>query len=221
MPTIAVVAWYTSPKGHCSQARTVSCTVNLVDNLSTLPNISWIGPDGCRLPDINTNNSRLTNPLEKQLLLNGMILKNKGVYKCLVSISIPESFIEGHIEETSVTTDTSCKLLLYGICNHQTVIVFSVPSAVEDLHCVDSLSPSNLLISWREPLEYGDDVMGYSVNVRGLRYRHGTREVIEYEVTDFNLPTQNLRTFISEGLGKGRHSSIITYSCVLNSYCSC
>lgn len=91
--------------------------------------------------------------------------------------------------------------------------MFLVPSAVKDLHCDDSLSPSTLLISWREPLEYGDEVLGYRVNVRGLRHRHGTRQVIEYDVTDFNLPMDNLRAFVNEGLGKDIAYNNHTYSC--------
>lgn len=115
MPTIEVVAQYASPQDHCGQARIISCTVNLVDNLSTLPSISWVGPDGCRLPDIKTNNSVLTNLLERRLLLNSTIPSNKGVYKCLVSINIPEAFIEGHVEETSITANTLCELMYLSI----------------------------------------------------------------------------------------------------------
>ena len=111
MPTIEVLARYASLQDHCGQARIISCTVNLVDNLSTLPSISWIGRDGCRLPYIKTNNPMLTNLLERQLLLNSTIPNNKGVYKCVVSISIPEAFIEDHIEETSVTANTLCELM--------------------------------------------------------------------------------------------------------------
>lgn len=116
MPTIEVVARYTSPQDHCGQARIISCIVNLVDNLSTLPSISWVGPDGCRLPDIKTN-----NPVLRQLLLNSTIPTNKGVYKCLVSINIPEAFIEGHVEETSVTVNTLCELMYLSIMYWQSL----------------------------------------------------------------------------------------------------
>ena len=110
MPTIEVISWYPSLQDHCGQARVISCIINLVDNLSTLPNIYWIGPGGGTLPDIKTNNSMLTNKLEKQLLLNDIIPNTKKVYTCAVSISIPEAFIEGH---TSVTATTSCELSTY------------------------------------------------------------------------------------------------------------
>ena len=73
---------------------------------------------------------------------------------------------------------------------------------MQDLYCDDSLPPSTLFVSWREPLEYGDKVFGYRVKVQGLRHRHGTRQVIEYDVTDFNLPKDSLEVVISKGLGK-------------------
>ena len=82
----------------------------------------------------------------------------------------------------------------------------SVPSAVQDLSCGESLSPSNLFISWKAPPDCdASEVLGYRVSVRRLKHKHGTRQVIEFDITNFNLPMDSLEAFISEGLGRHIH----------------
>ena len=43
------------------------------------------------------------------------------------------------------------------------------------------------------------EVIDYRVEVKGLRHRDGTREVVQFEVDGFN--TEMKETTISEGLG--------------------
>ena len=109
MPTISVVSRYSSPQDGCGQAMVITCTTSLIENLFASPSISWIGPNGHELPDMETNSSMLTNQFEKQLLFNGITPGNKGVYKCRVSISIPKAFVENHVQESSVIANTLCE----------------------------------------------------------------------------------------------------------------
>ena len=45
----------------------------------------------------------------------------------------------------------------------------------------------------------GNEVVGYQVEVKGLRHRDGTREVVQFNVAGFNTEMRN--TTLNQGLG--------------------
>lgn len=89
----------------------VSCTNNVVENLFTLPTVSWIGPDGREVtPDARSNiNPVIINQWADQLLFNGVSVEDRGVYRCRATVNIPEAFIENRFYETSAVARTECK----------------------------------------------------------------------------------------------------------------
>ena len=74
-----------------------------------------------------------------------------------------------------------------------------VPGVVQDLICAKSFSPTVLSFSWELPTVLGNEVVGYRVDVKGLRQRSGTNEVVQFDVAGFNTDL-NAAT-ISQGLG--------------------
>ena len=46
----------------------------------------------------------------------------------------------------------------------------------------------------------GNEVIGYQIEVQGLRHRTGTREVVQFNVTGFN--SEMRKATINQGLGK-------------------
>ena len=65
--------------------------------------------------------------------------------------------------------------------------------------CAKSSSPTELNFSWESPTGLENEVVGYRVDVRGLRHRLGTREVVQYDVAVFNTDIKTAT--ISQGLG--------------------
>ena len=74
-----------------------------------------------------------------------------------------------------------------------------VPGVVQDLICAKSFSPTVLSFSWELPTVLGNEVIRYRVDVKGLRHRSGTEDVVQFEVAGFNADL-NAAT-ISQGLG--------------------
>ena len=75
----------------------------------------------------------------------------------------------------------------------------TVPGPVQNLNCIERSSPNNLFISWEEPTLLGSEVVGYRVEVKGLKHRDGTRNVMEFTVEDFNVKVSE--AFVNQGLG--------------------
>ena len=71
---------------------------------------------------------------------------------------------------------------------------------VENLTCDRSSSASELIFTWNSPNTLQDDVLEYQVEVKGLRHRPGTRDVVQFSVTGFN--TETMLATIDQGLGK-------------------
>ena len=59
--------------------------------------------------------------------------------------------------------------------------------------------PDELSFSWELPTVLGNEVVGYRVEVKELRHRAGTREVVQFGVDGFN--TAMREATISQGLG--------------------
>ena len=74
-----------------------------------------------------------------------------------------------------------------------------VPGVVQDLICVKSSSPTKLSFSWELPTVLRNEVVGYRVEVKGLRHRSRTREVVQFDVDGFN--TDLKAATISQVLG--------------------
>ena len=75
-----------------------------------------------------------------------------------------------------------------------------VPGVVQDLICAKGSSPTELNFSWELPTVLVNEVVGYQVEVKGLRHRSGTREVVQFDVAGFS--TDMKAATISQGLGK-------------------
>ena len=56
-----------------------------------------------------------------------------------------------------------------------------------------------LSFSWELPTVLGNEVVGYQVDVKEVRHRPGTREVVQLDVAGFNTDTKEAT--ISQGLG--------------------
>ena len=54
---------------------------------------------------------------------------------------------------------------------------------------------------WKLPALLGNEVVDYQVEVKGLRHREGTREVVQFDVASFNTDKNTLSAAISQGLG--------------------
>ena len=64
--------------------------------------------------------------------------------------------------------------------------VRTVPGKVQDLTCTKSPTSSELTFSWDRPTLLGEEVIEYLVEVKELRHRDGTRDVIQVDVDGFN-----------------------------------
>ena len=62
---------------------------------------------------------------------------------------------------------------------------YIVPGVVQDMICARSSSPTELTFSWELPAMLGNEVVGYQVEIKGLRHREGTREVVQFNVASF------------------------------------
>ena len=88
---------------------TLNCTANQVENLFTLPNISWIDPDGTEVPTVETNNRRM-DPQTGMLIFSDITNKNRGTYSCRAVINIPEAQIFNHFDQSTVEVNTDGEL---------------------------------------------------------------------------------------------------------------
>ena len=74
-----------------------------------------------------------------------------------------------------------------------------VPGVVQNLICAKRSTPTELSFYWELPTVLGNEVVGYRVEVKGLRHKAGTREVIHFDVDGFN--TDMKEATINQGLG--------------------
>ena len=81
---------------------------------------------------------------------------------------------------------------------HITIIII-VPGVVQNLVCAQSSSPSNLSFSWELPVLLGEKVVGYQVTVNRLEHRVNTRELTQFQVSDYFTDTKGSSV---TGLGK-------------------
>ena len=63
-----------------------------------------------------------------------------------------------------------------------------------------SPSPNDLSFSWDLPTLLGGEVIDYRVEVNKLRFRQGTRDVVELVIADYK--TNNMTASITQGLGE-------------------
>ena len=85
------------------------------------------------------------------------------------------------------------------IYNFAYIYSYIVPGVVQNLVCAKSSSPTELTFSWELPTVLGNEVVGYRVEVNGLRHRAGTREVEQFDVDEFN--TEMREATVSQKLG--------------------
>ena len=78
--------------------------------------------------------------------------------------------------------------------------MYTVPGMVENLACGRSSSTSELTFTWESPNTLQDNVLEYQVEVKGLRHRTGTRDVVQFSVAGFN--TEMKTVTINQGLSK-------------------
>ena len=77
--------------------------------------------------------------------------------------------------------------------------LFIVPGKVQGLVCAKSPTSSELTFSWELPTLLGGEVIDYLVEVKELRHRDGTRDVIQVDVDGFN--TAMKEATVNQGLG--------------------
>ena len=179
---------------------TLNCTANQVDNLFTPPTITWIDPDGTPVSTEGGSNPRV-DPETRQLIFSDITSRNKGTYTCQAVVNIPQALITHYIDmdTTEVNTNSECLFtLLYCRCISASCN-FTAPGAVQNLICTKSSSSSELSFSWELPTVLGSEVIDYRVEVKGLRHRNDTREVVQFDVDEFN--TEMKDTTISQRLG--------------------
>ena len=76
----------------------------------------------------------------------------------------------------------------------------TVPGMIENLACGRSSSASELSFTWESPNTLQDNVLEYQVEVKGLRHRTGTRDVVQFSIAGFN--TEMSVATINQGLCK-------------------
>ena len=198
-PTITVASRHPSSDDGCGETMTLNCT----DNLFTPPTITWRYPDGTPVTTEGGSNPRV-DPETRQLIFSDINSGNQGTYTCQAVVNIPRALITNYIDmvTTEVNTNSECLFtFLYCRCTFcmSTSCKITAPGAVQNLICAKSSSSSELSFSWELPTVLGSEVIDYRVEVKGLRHRDGTREVIQFMVDGFN--TEMKETTISQELG--------------------
>ena len=84
---------------------TFTCSATTVDNLYRPPRIEW-RYDGSAVSD---NGNPQMNSTSGQLIFSSILDQNSGDYTCRAVITIPESGIDDHYNETRTTINTQSK----------------------------------------------------------------------------------------------------------------
>jgi hypothetical protein len=103
-PFIAITARSTADD-RCSEAMTFTCTATTVDNLDRPPRIEWRYGGS---PVSDSDNPRM-NSTTGQLIFSSIMNENSGDYTCRAVITILESDIDNHYNETKTTINTESK----------------------------------------------------------------------------------------------------------------
>ena len=82
------------------QPYSLTCTVQVVQYLATIPNVTWLAPDGSSLGNVNgitvreaVENGNITT---LQFTIDKLTESHTGNYTCQACISIDKAAIEGH-----------------------------------------------------------------------------------------------------------------------------
>ena len=82
------------------QPYSLTCTVQVVQYLATIPNVTWLAPDGSSLGNVNgitmkeaVKNGNITT---LSFTVDRLTESHTGNYTCRACISIPKAAIEGH-----------------------------------------------------------------------------------------------------------------------------
>ena len=82
------------------QPYSLTCTVQVVQYLATIPNVTWLAPDGSSLGNVNgitvreaVENGNITT---LQFTIDKLTESHTGNYTCRACISIDKPAIEGH-----------------------------------------------------------------------------------------------------------------------------
>ena len=100
------------------------------------------------------------------------------------------------VADTKASTLTDTKqhnIMAYGLS------LCIVPGKVENLACTKRATPSELTFYWELPILLGGEVIDYLVEVKELRHRDGTRDVIQVDVDGFNTAMKQAN--VNQGLG--------------------
>ena len=90
------------PSDGCGEARILNCTSDLVEGITPVPTITWIGPGDRPVSTEDSANPRV-NAESNQLVFSDITAANSGAYKCRVSL-------ENDVTATAIIiADTTCK----------------------------------------------------------------------------------------------------------------
>ena len=119
---------------------TFTCTATTVDNLFTPPRIEW-RYNGNVVPD--SGNPQM-NSTTGQLIFSNITNENSGDYTCRAIVSIQESDIDNHYNETSTAISTDSKPAIT-----RTVFKKHVSTVIMEFLCYGNSwdSPNNIMIS--------------------------------------------------------------------------
>ena len=82
------------------QPYSLTCTVQVVQYLATIPNVTWLAPDGSSLGNVNGITMREAvkngNITTLSFTVDRLTESHTGNYTCRACISIPKAAIEGH-----------------------------------------------------------------------------------------------------------------------------
>ena len=84
------------------QRYSLTCTVQVVQYLAVIPDITWLAPDGSSLQNVNDiivgEQERDGNITTLPFAINPLAQSHAGNYTCRACISIDKAAIEGHCE---------------------------------------------------------------------------------------------------------------------------
>ena len=97
------------------QPYSLTCTVQVVQYLAAIPNVTWLDPDGSSLQ--NRNDITVGQPVRNgnittlRLTVDQLAQSHAGSYTCRACISIDEAAIEGHCGRVmaDITLSGKCK----------------------------------------------------------------------------------------------------------------
>lgn len=179
----------------------INCTADQVEYLFAPPTIMWRDPNDALVSSDSNSNPRM-DPVTRQLIFSGINSRNSGTYTCQAVIDIPQAQIINHIDMAAINANINCKgnLIFWLIIVKSFDNLFVDTGSVQNMMCAKSSSPTKLSFSWELPTLLGNEVVGYHIEVKGLRHRERSREVVQFDVDSFNTETREV-TIIGHGIG--------------------